>query len=89
MCNTTKTKLQCSVQIYNHYKMDHEDMKKLFKQIPTMKSKSLSHDKKIQLPLTDIGGEWYLTHLEAWIFFKSENTNIFYQWGVIKLLCVT
>ena len=45
--------------------MDHEAMKKLFKQIPTMKSKPISHDKKDQLLLTDIGGAYYLTHLAA------------------------
>ena len=38
---------------------------KFFKQIPTMKSKPLSHDKKHQLILTYIGGAWYLTHMEA------------------------
>ena len=30
-----------------------------------MKSKPLIHDKNHQLPLTDIGGAWYLTHLAA------------------------
>ena len=49
--------------------MCHEDMKFLFKQIPNMNSKPLSHDKKDQLILTDIGGEWYLTHLAAWDYF--------------------
>ena len=36
-------------------KKAHEAMKLLFKQIPTMKSKPLSHDKKYQLFLTYIG----------------------------------
>ena len=45
--------------------MAHEAMKKLLKQIPTMKSKPLSPDKKNQLLLTDIGCACYLTHLAA------------------------
>ena len=45
--------------------MAHEAMKKLFKQIPTMKSKPLSYNKKGQLLLTDIGCECYLTHWVA------------------------
>ena len=49
--------------------MDHEAMKKLFKKIPTMKSKPLSQDKKHQLLFNDIGGACYLTHLEAWEYF--------------------
>ena len=36
-----------------------------FKQIPTVKSKPLSHDKKHLLLLTYIGGAWYLTYLVA------------------------
>ena len=46
-------------------KMYHEAMKILFKKIPTNKSKPLSHNKKHQLLLTDIGGAWYLTYLVA------------------------
>ena len=38
--------------------MYKKDIKKLFKQIPTMKSKSLSQDKKYQKLLTEIGGGW-------------------------------
>ena len=45
--------------------MAHEATKNLFKQIPTMKSKPLSHDKKYQFQLTDIGCACYLTHLSA------------------------
>ena len=49
--------------------MDHEAMQKLLKKIPTMKSKPISHDKKDQLILIDIGCECYLTHLTAWDYF--------------------
>ena len=45
--------------------MAHEAMKNMFKQIPTMKSKPLSHNKKDKFPLTDIGCACYLTHLAA------------------------
>ena len=38
---------------------------KVDKKIPSKKSKTLSRDKNHQLLLTDIGGAWYLTHLEA------------------------
>ena len=38
--------------------MYNESMKKLFKQIPTKKSKPLRHDKKHQLLLTYIFPEW-------------------------------
>ena len=56
--------------------MDHEAIKNLLKQIPTMKSKPLSHD-KIPVLLTDIGSAWYLTHLSAWdLLLLLENTNI-------------
>ena len=41
----------------------------MFKKIPTMKSKPLSHDKKYQLILTYIGCACYLTHLAAWGYF--------------------
>ena len=40
--------------------MYHEAMVDLFKQIPTMISKPLTKDKKIQLILTDIGGARYM-----------------------------
>ena len=46
-------------------------MKKLFKQIPTMKSKPLSQDKKYQLPLTYIVSAWYLTHLATYTSSKG------------------
>ena len=42
------------------WKMYKKDMKKLFKQIPTMKSKQLSQNKKHQKILTEIGGGWYM-----------------------------
>ena len=42
------------------WKMYNEAMKKLFKQIPTMKSKPLSHDKKDHKILIEIGGGWYM-----------------------------
>ena len=49
-----------------------------------MISKTLRHDKKHQLILTDIGSAWYLKHLEARdFFFKYEYPNIIYQQGVI------
>ena len=35
-------------------------MTELFKQIPTMKYKPLIRDTNIQLPLSDIGGAWYM-----------------------------
>ena len=54
--------------------MAHEDMKRLFRKIPTMKSKPLSHDKKDQLLLTDIYCACYLTHLVAWEFFVNQKT---------------
>ena len=40
--------------------MYNKAMKKLFKKIPTMKSKPLSQDKKHQKLLTEIGGGWYM-----------------------------
>ena len=43
--------------------MAHEAMKNLLRQIPTMKSKPLSHNKKDELLLLDIGCACYLTHL--------------------------
>ena len=59
--------------------MAHEAMKKLFKQIPTMKSKPSSHNKKYQLLLTDIDCVCYLTHLAAWhYFFVNQKTKIFF-----------
>ena len=44
-------------------------MKRFFKQIPTMKSKPLSHNKKHQLLFIDIGCACYLTHWAAWYYF--------------------
>ena len=43
-------------------------MKTFFKQIPTMKSKTLSHDKKYKKPLADIGGGLYME-----IYFQLKN----------------
>ena len=58
--------------------MAHEAMKKLLKKIPTMKSKPLSHDKKYQFLLTDIGCACYLTHLAAWEDLSfNQKTQIF------------
>ena len=58
--------------------MAHEAMKKLFKPIPTMKSKPLSHDKKYQLLLKYIGCACYLAHLAACdYFFVNQKTQIF------------
>ena len=52
----------------------HEDMKNLFKQIPTIKSKPLSHNKKHQKLLTDIGGRLYMG---KWLrdYHKLENKH--------------
>ena len=59
--------------------MSHEAMKKSFKQIPTMKSKLLSHDKKDKLLLKDIGCACYLTHFAAWYnYFVNQKTQIFF-----------
>ena len=67
------------IKIMKLDKNDHEAMKKFFKQIPTMKSKTLSHNKKYQLPLTDIGCVCYLTHLAAWdFFFVNQKTKLFF-----------
>ena len=64
--NTSKMLgLNSFITIIKLDKMAHEDMKKHFKQILTMKSKPISHDKKYQLLLTDIVCAFYLTHLAA------------------------
>ena len=42
------------------YIMYHGAIKKLFKKTPTIKSKPLSHDKKHQKLLIDIGDHWYM-----------------------------
>ena len=58
--------------------MAHEAMKNMFKQIPTMKSKPLSHNKDHQLLLTYIGCACYLTHLAAWYYFiVNHKTQVF------------
>ena len=49
------------IKLFDHnyelwYGMSNKSMKKLFKQIPTMKSKPLSQDKKHQRLLTETGG---------------------------------
>ena len=59
--------------------MAHEAMKKLFKQIPTMKSKPPSHDKKRPV---DIDKYWLCMLLDTLgrlrlFFCSSENTDIF------------
>ena len=64
-------------------------MKKLLKQIPTMKSKPLSHDKKYYLIITYIGGACYLTHFAVWDdFFVNQKTQIcFPVRGNLVVLC--
>ena len=62
--------IDCWLKLFhNNYKvrskMCNEAIQKLLKQIPTMKSKPLIHDKIHQLLLIDICGTQYLTHLVA------------------------
>ena len=57
--------IHCQLKLFHQNyevrsKMNNESMKELFKQIPTMKSKPLSHNEKHQMLLTYIGGEWYM-----------------------------
>ena len=54
-------------------------LKRLFKQIPTLKSKPLSHDKKYQLLLTDIGCAYYFTQFSGWdYYFVNQKTQILF-----------
>ena len=56
--------------------MYYETMIGLFKQIPTMKYKTLSQSENIQLLLTDIGGAWYMKKLvRSYQHFKKHKLS--------------
>ena len=71
--------LNSFMTIMKLYKNGSWIYEKVVKKIPTMKSKTISHDKKDQLLLLDIDCACYLTHLAAWdYYFVDKKTQIFF-----------
>ena len=53
----------------------NEAMKYFFKQIPTIKSKPLSHNKKLRIILTDIGCGWYMKMTKGLTPLRKQNLS--------------